>query len=128
MHQRGECTLELACTMFAGLICLWAAWAVFRWLHWTIQWVLLGIIVVVTLRIAGYAVNVDEWLLEPLSREFPQAVLCVLRLKRRCEYELARKGWMGERAQEAAQPAFGSSSYAPLSFFPLSLCLSAAQP
>ena len=114
--------------MFAGLICLWAAWAVFRWLHWTIQWVLLGIIVVVTLRIAGYAVNVDEWLLEPLSREFPQAVLCVLRLKRRCEYELARKGWMGERAQEAAQPAFGSSSYAPLSFFPLSLCLSAAQP
>ena len=113
MHQRGECTLELACTLFAGLICLWGAWVVFHWMHWTIQWLLLGVIVVWTLRIAGYAVDVDRWVLEPLHREFPQAVLFVLRVKRRCEYELARKGWMGERAQEAAQPAFGAPTPLP---------------
>ena len=70
-HEGGG-RAEVVCVATGTLVFLWLLYWLVLKLHWSLQWLLFGILVLLSLRTCGYAVDIDRKILEPMSREFPE--------------------------------------------------------
>jgi hypothetical protein len=107
-YQAGEITQEVVCVGVATLVFIWFLYWLVLHMHWSLQWVLLVILILFTLRTCCGVTDLDRWILEPMHREFPELTENIVRLKQRAERKI--HSWRGGRAAQMGQGLYGDEN------------------